>query len=178
MTRRLVLKRTPERFLQEMSEYKLYVLFNAKTRQLTSFTFDIDVFPEQIRKNFLIREYSFKELGIEDEQINLSRFKWIGDFDTGRLVDIVLEKKAIVTEKELDEKYDSLFFAKYSAQEALFTLIMGAEMKTEEGQAMQRFLTKLMARKAADVEYFKNSPIHIWETREDEIARVHDAFKV
>lgn len=160
------------------TDYSLYILFNSKTRQLTSFTFDISNFPKSILDNMLIKEYKFSSLGLNDENINLNRFKWIGDYDSGKLVDIVLEQKSIVTETELNEKYRSIFNAKYSTETILYELILNADMKTESGKSMQTFLNKVLKRKSDDKEYFKNSNLHIWETESDRSKRQQDAFKV
>lgn len=160
-----------------MEEFKLYSLFNTQTRQFVCFTFDVDSFPPVIRNTMLIKEHSFKELGINDEEINIQRFRWVGDYDTGRLVDIVLEKKAVVTEQEIDEKYDALFFDKYSVKTILYELVLNSDMKTEEGKKMQNHLNKILKKKNSDIEYFKNSDLHIWETREDAKKRKKDAFK-
>jgi len=159
-------------------EFKLYSLFNTRTRQFVCFTFDIDSFPEAIRSNMLIKEHSFKELGINDEEINIQRFRWIGDYDSGRLADIVLEKKAIVTEAEIDEKYDSIFLSRYDLKTMLYELILNADMKTESGKKMQAHLTKTLKKKNDDIEFFKNSDLHIWETNADVEKRKRDAFKV
>lgn len=159
-------------------EFKLYSLFNTQTRQFVCFTFDIDSFPEAIRKTMLIKEHSFKELGINDEEINIQRFRWIGDYDSGRLADIVLEKKAIVTEAEIDEKYDSIFLSKYDLKTMLYELILNSDMKTEEGKKMQSFLNKILKKKTDDIQYFKNSDLHIWETRKESIDRAKNAFSI
>jgi hypothetical protein len=158
-------------------EFYLYSLFNTQTRQFVCFTFDIDSFPLAIRNNMLIKKHSFKELGINDEEINIQRFRWIGDYDTGRLADIVLEKKAVVTEQEIDEKYDALFFDKYDLKTVLYELVLNADMKTENGKKMQTHLEKILKKKKDDIEFFKNSDLHIWETREDIKKRKKDAFK-
>ena len=158
-------------------EFYLYSLFNTQTRQFVCFTFDIDSFPPAIRNNMLIKKHSFKELGINDEEINIQRFRWIGDYDSGRLADIVLEKKAVVTEQEIDEKYDALFFDKYDLKTVLYELVLNADMKTENGKKMQTHLEKILKKKKDDIEFFKNSDLHIWETREDVKKRKKDAFK-
>lgn len=158
-------------------EFYLYSLFNTQTRQFVCFTFDIDSFPPAIRNNMLIKKHSFKELGINDEEINIQRFRWIGDYDNGRLADIVLEKKAVVTEQEIDEKYDALFFDKYDLKTVLYELVLNADMKTENGKKMQTHLEKILKKKKDDIEFFKNSDLHIWETREDVKKRKKDAFK-
>lgn len=157
--------------------HKIYALFNKKTRQLTCFTFDLSSFPHILLDSMLIREYTFSELGINDNEINLTRFKWIGDYDTGRLVDIVTEKKAVVTEREIDEKYSTMFWSKYSLQEVVFELLLNSTMSSETGKAMQAFLEKVQNKKHKDKEFFKSSPIHIWETDETIKQRQKDAFK-
>lgn len=103
----------------------------------------------------LIKEHSFKELGINDEEINIQRFRWIGDYDSGRLADIVLEKKAIVTEAEIDEKYDSIFLSRYDLKTMLYELILNTDMKTESGKKMQAHLTKTLKKKNDDIEFLK-----------------------
>ncbi len=161
-----------------MQDYPtLYILFNSKTRQLACFTFDISVFPEQIVNHMLIKSYSFKELGITDDSINLNRFKWLGDFDSGSLVDIVKEKKAIVTEKEIVDKYHNMISSKYSLEFILHQLILNSDMKTDEGVQMQIFVDKVLKKKKSDIEYFKNSPLHIWEAANENEHRRDDAFK-
>ena len=156
----------------------LYILFNSKTRQLSCFTFDITLFPEQILSNMLIKSYTFKQLGINDDTINLNRFKWIGDYDSGSLVDIVKEKKAIVTEREIVDKYHNMINSQYSLEFILHQLILNADMKTEQGVQMQIFVDKVLKKKNSDIEYFKNSPLHIWETESDNVYRREDAFKI
>lgn len=162
-----------------MSEdYKLYAFFNKKTRAFICFTFDITMFPENVKQNLLIKEFSFKELGIPDEEINITRYRWIGDYDTGRLADIVLEKKAVVTEKEINEKYDGLFFNKFDFKTLFYELVLNADMKTEKGKYMQSYLSKLLEKKESDIDFFKNSDLHIWETDESLKKQSKDAFKV
>lgn len=157
---------------------KIYILFNSKTRQLTCFTFDISVFPKQILDNMLIKEYTFRELGINDENINLNRFKWMGDYDTGSLVDVVKEKKAVVTEKEIVDKYHGMINSRYSLETIIHQLILNADMKTQEGVDMQVFVDKVLKRKKSDIEYFKNSPLHIWESGDHDANKREDAFRI
>lgn len=159
------------------NSYKIFALFNKTTRQLSCFTFDLSGFPSTILDNMLVREYTFEELGITDNEINLTRFKWIGDYDSGRLVDIVAEKKAVVTEREIDEKYSTMFWARYSVQDVIFELLMNASMSREIGKDMQQFLGKILDKKDKDKEFFKNSPLHIWETDNIIKQRQKDAFK-
>jgi hypothetical protein len=159
-------------------DYKLYTFFNKKTRAFICFTFDITMFPENVKQNLLIKEFSFKELGIPDEEINITRYRWIGDYDTGRLADIVLEKKAVVTEREINEKYDSLFFDKFDFKTLFYELVLNADMKTEKGKYMQSYLQKILKKKESDIEFFKNSDLHIWETESVLEAQLQNAFKI
>jgi hypothetical protein len=159
-------------------DFKLYILFNKLSRQMTSFTFDISVFPPSIINNLLIKEYRFKDIGIPDEKINLNRFKWVGDFDTGHLVDLVTEKKSVVTEKEMNDKTRTLFYRKYDIDTILFQLVLNTPMHTVEGNEMQSFLRKILDKKKKDIEFFQNSDLHIWETEHDEKKRQEDAFKI
>jgi len=160
-----------------MEEYKIYALFNNKTRQLTCFTTDISQFPESIRKTLLIREFKLKDLGFDDNEIVLSRFKWIGDYDTGRLADIINENKSVVTEKEIDQKFHTMFWARYNSTEVLYEILLNSDMKTDKGREMKGFLEKVLTKKKTDIDFYKNSPLHIWETNEDIRVREKNAFK-
>lgn len=161
-------------------EHTLYALFNSTTKKLTTFTFDISVFPESILKNILVKSFQFSELGINDGKINLNRFRWEGDYDSGKLVDIVSDKKAVVTEKEVDVKYSSIFFGKYNydLDLILFEILLNTDMKTEKGKAMKSFLETLLEKKRKDIEFYKNSDLHIFETREEMKSRQQEAFKI
>jgi hypothetical protein len=163
-----------------MSEnnFFLYALFNLSTRKFTTFTFDVSMFPETLLQKMLIKKYSFSELGLTDNKINLNRFKWEGDYDSGRLIDIVTEKKSIVSEREVDVKYSSIFFGKYNndLNTILYEIILNLDMKTENGKEMQNFLKTLLEKKKQDIEYYKSSNLHIFESNEDVIKRQRDAF--
>ena len=158
--------------------YKLYALFNSKTCQFTSFTFDISAFPETIIKTLLFKEFTFAELGLTDEKINLNRFKWIGDYDTGKLIDMVKDKKTVVTEQEIREKYNHTFFNKFKFEDVFYELILNSDMKTENGKAIQSFLIKMLERKRDDIQFYRNSDLHIWETDDDIKKRQSNAFKI
>ncbi len=51
-------------------------------------------------------------------------------------------------------------------------------MKTENGKAIQSFLMKMLERKRDDIQFYKNSDLHIWETDEDIKKRQSNAFKI
>jgi hypothetical protein len=160
------------------NDYTLYAFFNKKSRAFICFTFDVTMFPDNVKENFLIKEFSFKELDIPDEEINMARYRWIGDYDTGRLADIILEKKAVVTEREINEKYDAMLFDKFNIKDILYELILNSEMKTEKGKQIQERLQKILKKKESDIEFFKNSELHIWETQSDLKNQLQNAFKV
>jgi len=160
------------------NDYTLYAFFNKKSRAFICFTFDVTMFPDNVKENFLIKEFSFKELDIPDEEINMARYRWIGDYDTGRLADIILEKKAVVTEREINEKYDAMLFDKFNIKDILYELILNSEMKTEKGKQLQERLQKILKKKESDIEFFKNSELHIWETQSDLKNQLQNAFKV
>lgn len=158
-------------------DYKIYILFNKVSRQMTAFMTDLSQIPEKIRNNLLVREFKLKDLGFEDDEINLTRFKWEGDYETGRLIDIVKEKKAIVTEKETNERFHDMFWGRYSIYEVLQELITNTSMFTENGRNMQDFLKKVLKKKEDDVKFYQSSPLHIWESEEATVKRQKDAFK-
>lgn len=161
-----------------MSEFKLYILFNKTNKQVVSFTFDLSVFPPQVIDNFLVKEMSFDELGIKDNTINISRFRWIGDYETGRVVDIFDENLTIVSEKEVDNKYKGIFYKKYTLDEILFELILNSDMKTEKGRNIQEFLEKTLSKREKEKNFYKNSKSHIWENKDQIEERQKKAFSV
>ena len=160
------------------NDYTLYAFFNKKTKAFICFTFDITMFPETVKANFLMKEFSFKDLDIPNEEINMARYRWIGDYDNGRLADIILEKKSVVTEREINEKYDAMLFDKFDIKDILYELIINSDMKTVKGIQIQERLQKILKKKESDIEFFKNSDLHIWETNEDLKQHSKDAFKV
>jgi hypothetical protein len=138
---------------------------------------DISAFPESLRSTLLLKEFTLKELGFDGDEINLTRFKWSGDYDTGKLIDIVSENKSIVTEKDIDEKYHSMFWSRYDLTTVLYTLILNTPMKYANGITIQNFLEKILKRKEDDKKFFSESPLHIWESIEETKKREKDAFK-
>lgn len=161
----------------EDDDYKIYALFNNKTRKFTCYTTDISQFPLTIKNLLLIREFKLKDLGFPGSEIVLSRFKWVGDYDTGRLVDIINENKSVVTEKEIDNKFHTMFWARYNSTEVLYELLLNIDMKTDKGREMQGFLEKVLTKKKTDIDFYKSSPLHIWESNEEVKEREKNAFK-
>jgi len=155
----------------------IYALFNKSSRAFSAWITDISGIPENVRANMLLKEVILEEHGIIDGMFNPDRFQWHGDYDTGKFVDLLGENKAIVTEEEVNNKYDSIFFRKYDVKNILYQLIENATMQTQEGKDMQTFLSKMLTRKNNDIEYYKTSGLHIYEIIEDQKKREHDAFK-
>lgn len=160
-----------------MEEYKIYCLFNKKTRLFICFTPDLDSFPESIRSNFLIKEYNIKDLGFDGDEINLSRFRWEGTYDEGSLIDMVTQNKTVVTEQETNTKFNSIFFERYGMVGIIKEIIRNMDFTTEEGKQMKEFFNKVEDRKQKAIEFYKSSPNHIWETTEGNRQREKDIFK-
>jgi hypothetical protein len=168
-----------------MEKSKIYIVFNSTTRKPV---FIVDSLEAIQNTGFTL----IKEVEIEGNEINLARFKWIGDYDTGKFTDLFLEKKAIVTEEEVDNKYYGMFFRKYSMEEAVFNLIKHAEFRhtseiidgkdyftdNNEGGYMKRFLESLLKKKEKEIQTYKNSPNHIYETKADQEKRLEESFKI
>lgn len=161
-----------------MNDYKLYILFNKSNKQLVSFTFDISVFPQTVINNFLIKEIPFEHLNIKDNNINLARFKWIGDYDSGRIVDVFDENITVVSEKDVDKKYKNLFYKKFNIDEILIELILNCDMKTDKGKKIQIFSKKVLEKKEKEKNFYKNSKNHVWESIEQIEQRQKKAFSV
>jgi hypothetical protein len=120
-----------------------------------------------------------REIEIEGTEFNLARYRWEGDYDTGRLVDLFLEKKSIVTEDEIDKKYYGMFFRKYPLEEVLFNIIQHVEFRElTPGWEMQVFLQRLLSKKDSEIKTYQNSPNHVYETKEDMKKREAESFKV
>jgi hypothetical protein len=154
---------------------KIFLLFNKNNQTLVSATDNITNFPTNI---FLIKEIDTETLESNMERFNLARYRWEGDFETGKLIDLFKERKTIVTEQEIDEKYYGLFFRKYNIEHALFHIINNTPFHTEDGKQMQTFLTKLLSRKVAEIEFYKGSENHIYESIKDQEERITKSFEV
>lgn len=155
----------------------IYAMFNKKNREFTAWITDITGFPDAVRTNMLLREVILEDYGITDAMFNPERYQWHGDYDTGRFVDLLAENKAIVTETEVNEKYDGLFFKKYEIKDVLYHLIQNTTMTTPAGIEMQSYLNTLLTRKKNDVDYYLTSGIHIYQTEEEEKKRQQLAFQ-
>jgi hypothetical protein len=159
-----------------MNKNILYIYFN-KISKLPAF-FSL----EKIKTdNLLVREIDVEaDLGITEGVINLARYKWEGDYDSGTLVDLFEQKKAIVTEKEIDEKYNAIFYRKYPFDAVISNLISALYTpKTDAPDILEmaKFHEALLNKKKKEIEFYKSSVNHIFETREYQEEREKNTFR-
>lgn len=144
----------------------IYLLFN-KQGIFQMFMEDISGIPADM---FLIKEMSF------EEPFNLARYRWEGDYTTGRMVDLFEEKKAIVTQEEIDNKYYGIFFRKYDLPKAIFNIMEHFAYNTNESLGMMEFYKKLNDKKKEEIEFYKNSPNHIFQSNDDQEENFNKTF--
>lgn len=157
---------------------KIYALFNKNTRKFSSWMVSLDGLPSNVVSNLLLREIILEDYGITNGEFNPEIYKWIGDYDTGKFVNTVEQNISFVTEEEINQKYDEIFDRKFNLREVLYEIVLNLDMTTEKGKAIQTFLQTLIKRKNNDVERYKNSPYHVWVTKEDQIRQQNEAFKI
>lgn len=137
---------------------------------LVSMTDDIANIPTA---NFLVKEVDTEELGIPvDEKFNLARYQWHGDYDSGKIVDLFAEKKAIVTEQEINQKYYEIFFRKFRIEDIIFALL------SDDYSVQKEFLLKLMDKKKKEIDFYSFSANHIYESLADQEKRINQTFDV
>lgn len=160
---------------------KVYLLFNKYTKKFISFLTDVDLLPKE---NFLIKEYTLEELGITGGSFNLARFRWEGDWETGHLIDMFAEKKAIVTEEEVDLKYNGILFRKYNLEKLLFlildklTKLPEDSADSEDWKTFSLFFKRLMQKKNWEIKYFKESENHFFDSKEQMNKDLLESFAV
>ena len=160
-----------------MSKTVIYALFNPKNREFTAWMNDLSLMPATVLETLLFKEINLEDYGVTDAMFNPERYRWIGNYDTGKFTDLLADNKAVVTETEVNEKYDTIFFRKYPIKDILYILIDQVQMVNKEGLEMQNFLRKMLTRKEKDIEYYKTSGVHIYETEEDQKNREKKAFE-
>jgi hypothetical protein len=155
-------------------------VFNKNTKALVTISDDRSLFQHG---NFLIKEFKLSDLGLENSEFNLARFRWEGDYETGKLIDLFKEKQAVVSEDEIDKKYYGIFFRKYPFEEVVFNVIkkigsVDGFSVGEEFDKMRGFLISILNKKEKEKAFYKNSKNHIFETKEQEEQKTEQAFKV
>lgn len=142
----------------------LNAIFNKKTKRLVSFISDDDLqrFPLE---NFLLKTFEVSDL-------NLERWRIEGDYDNCRLIDMFLEKKSVVEEEAINQKYKELFFRKYNLQDILFALID----QDQSLDILREFKRKLDDKKQKEIDKYKSEPYYIFESTEEQIEREAEIF--
>lgn len=156
---------------------KIYALFNRETRQFSTWITQLGSIPEDVVKTLLIREVVLEEHGVFNGVFDPERHRWIGDYDQGRFQDVLTDNVAIVTEKQLVEKYAEIFLRKYTLND-IWNVIKTAEMVTPEGLKMKQFLTTILQRMEDDIEFYKTSGVHEYITTEEFQLKQQQAFAV
>ncbi len=153
---------------------KLHAIFNKTTGVLLAFFSDEHV-------NMLpVGQFNTQVFDINESTINLARYRIEGTYPDAKLVDLFAEKKAVVTQQEIDLKYRELFYRKYEN-------IMGKPFDIEELvldildnddrlNLIRDFRKKLKDRKNQEIQTYIKSPNHIYETTEDQIQREKEIF--
>ena len=150
----------------------IFLIFNKTTGKLVTMANSPDTF--QNLANLLIKEVNIADLGLENGEFNLARFRWDGDYETGTLVDLFKEKKAVVDQDDIDRKYYELFFRKFPIEEVIFRLVKNLG----DGDPMRGFLMKLLIKKADELQFYRNSPNHILQGEDEKIARLTETFTI
>lgn len=114
-----------------------------------------------------------KEIEIDDDQMNLARFRYEGDYDDGKLIDLFAEKKSIVTEEEIDQKYDNLLYRKYSQSD----IVLSMHSNDVLAEQIKEWMNKLWQKKQKEIDMYKNSNMYIYESRELQKKRQEEILK-
>lgn len=153
---------------------KLYALFNPINKSFVGWSLS----PQIVNSNLLIKE-------IRSEQpINMQSVTWIGDYDTGRMVDLVVEQKSIVTESSLTEQKYSVLFRSYPPIAILESVVQQIAALahihqvplTPDMAKITELLNKLNAKFVKDVAFYSTSPDHIFVTSDQERSQAANAF--
>jgi len=153
----------------------IYIIFNAKTDVPMFFTDD-----KELASTFpLYKEVILEQYGISRDDFNLNRYRWEGDAETGKLVDTFIQQKAVVTEEDVDGKYRELLLRKYPLDKMLCRILLNMpETVDEEFNDIKKFVHLLEQRKQHEIETYKSSPVHKWESWDDILTREKHVFKV
>jgi hypothetical protein len=154
---------------------KLHAIFNKHNQTFVGFTVEDSkhIFPKE--------RFNIKTFDTPEETINLARYRVEGSFKEAVLVDLFTEKKTVVTEREIDQKYIDMFERKYeeltgqsySPNNLLFDILDNSPIVEE----LRKFRQKLKDRKVKEIEGYKTSKFHIYETDKQQVTREQDIFK-
>lgn len=154
---------------------KIYALFNRENKEFSTWIFDISTIPEDVRKTLLLREVILEEHGIYTHTFDPERYRWVGDYDQGRFQDLLEDNVAIVTEKQIIQKYAEIFLRKYSLND-IWDYIKNSQAITEESKDFQKFTEMMLSRMQNDIEFYKTSGVHEYITTEEFNDKQEKAF--
>lgn len=151
---------------------KIYVIFNNETR-LCMFILPDDAL---IRMN---PNLLYKEIDLDESEFNLSRYKWEGTYDNGKIVDTFINNTAVVTEEEVDAKYREFLLRKYPLDRILCKIVLNMDFSEtdEEFNGMKKFIGNLDNKRAKEIDFYQKSPVHKFETWDDIFNREKQLFK-
>jgi hypothetical protein len=144
---------------------KITAIFNKKNKKLVAFL------SEDQKENFPVEAFYSKDFVVIDN--NLERYKLVGDYDDCQLIDLFENKKAVVTEQEVDQTYRELFYRRYNLEQILFALLDDDQTLEE----IRLFRKKIKEKRQSVIDFYKNSEHHIYETTEQQINREKQTFE-
>jgi len=147
----------------------IYGLFNSKNKQFVGFVAD----PTNLPPNSLLKEFN-----IEEEQFNLARYTWKGDYDNGELIDL---NKGVsqVNEHLIETKNAEIFWRKTDKTQLIFDILTFIENGTvsETLKDTINLKNKIVQKQKSELEYFMKSPIHEFRSKADIVRDTKQAFE-
>lgn len=147
----------------------IYGLFNSKNGQFVGFVTN----PTNLPPNSLIKEFD-----VDDEQFNLARYTWKGDYYHGELVDLN-KGVAQVNEYLIETKNAEIFWRKTDKTQLIFDILTFIEtgITSETLKKTIDLKNKIVEKQKVETEHFKNSPIHNYRSKEDIVNETKKAFE-
>lgn len=151
----------------------IYFLFNKETQENIGFSMD----PKSITGGILWRKVKLPE------SENLRNIKWEGNYGSGKFVR-VSDTNAVVTEYDVMEKFYDRLFRKFSIEEMVRIMMaqfiymeIPEEKKTSEFKQLLTFFSKNVSKLNAEIQHFKDSPDHDFESKEQIARKIDRQFK-
>lgn len=151
----------------------IYFLFNNKTQANIGFSLD----PKILTGDVLWRRVKIPK----DE--NIFNIKWEGDYSNGKFVRIS-ETNAVVTEMDLEEKFYDRLFRKYGIESIIKILFLQLlewdypeDSMLPEFNQMLKFFAKNHKKFEQEIEHFKKSDAHEYQSKEDINQAITQQFK-
>lgn len=149
----------------------IYGLFNKTNKSFIGFLANIDNLNPEL---FLIKRFT-----LDDNDFNLARYTWEGDYDNGKIVDLNLGKPQI-TEYLTETKNAERFWREVDKTVLIFdilTFIETGQIADTLKEVIKR-KNKILEMIAKEKNFFQNSPNHAYRTKEEVIAETKHAFEV